>query len=107
LDVGLRQFVAILLRVDKFQPPLYFEQYMSQWFDNLRTALKKLPSTGTKSAERMALYLALEDQTSARDIAQTILSALEHITPCPECGGCLHWDGDLWECSNCDYSEED
>ena len=24
-----------------------------------------------------------------------------------ECGGCLHWDGDIWECSNCDYSEED
>ena len=31
----------------------------------------------------------------------------EEIRPCPECGGCLHWDGDIWECSNCDYSEED
>ena len=26
--------------------------------------------------------------------------------PCHECGGCLQWDGEVWECSNCDYSEE-
>lgn len=73
---------------------------MSQWFDNLRKVLKKLPATGAKSAERMALYLALEDQNSAREIAQTILSALEHITPCPECAG-LSEDGNLCAiCSN-------
>ena len=21
----------------------------------------------------------------------------EEVRPCPECGGCLHWDGDIWE----------
>ena len=31
----------------------------------------------------------------------------DEVRPCPECGGCLHWDGEVWECSNCDYSEED
>ena len=31
----------------------------------------------------------------------------EEIRPCPECGGCLYWNGELWECSNCDYAEED
>ncbi len=31
----------------------------------------------------------------------------EEIRPCPECGGCLHWYGDEWVCSNCDYTEED
>ena len=32
----------------------------------------------------------------------------EEIRACPECGGCLHnYYGDTWECSNCDYSEED
>lgn len=31
----------------------------------------------------------------------------EEIRPCPECGGCLHGDVEIWECSNCDYSEED
>lgn len=25
---------------------------------------------------------------------------------CPECGGVMHWDGDCWECSNCDYTED-
>lgn len=31
----------------------------------------------------------------------------EETRPCPKCGGCLHWDGDEWVCSNCDYTEED
>ena len=31
----------------------------------------------------------------------------EEVRSCPECGGCLHWDGDEWVCSDCDYSEED
>ena len=31
----------------------------------------------------------------------------EEIRPCTECGGCLHGDVEIWECSNCDYSEED
>ena len=31
----------------------------------------------------------------------------EEVRPCPECGGCLHWYGDIWKCSNCDYTEED
>lgn len=25
---------------------------------------------------------------------------------CPECGGVMHWDGECWECSNCDYTED-
>ena len=35
------------------------------------------------------------------------LDADDEGRPCPECGGCLHWEGDIWECSNCDYTEED
>lgn len=31
----------------------------------------------------------------------------DEIRPCPECGGILYWYGDCWECSNCDYTEED
>lgn len=26
--------------------------------------------------------------------------------PCHECGGYLQWAGEVWKCSNCDYSEE-
>ncbi len=31
----------------------------------------------------------------------------DEVRPCPECGSCLHWDGEVWQCSNCDYSEEE
>ena len=31
----------------------------------------------------------------------------EEVRPCPESGGCLHQDGEIWEYSNCDYAEED
>ena len=27
----------------------------------------------------------------------------DEVRPCPECGGCLHWDGEIWECSNCGH----
>lgn len=30
----------------------------------------------------------------------------DETRPCPECGGVLHWYGDCWECSNCDYTED-
>ena len=31
----------------------------------------------------------------------------DEVRPCPECGGCLHWDGEIRECSDCDYTEGD
>ena len=31
----------------------------------------------------------------------------EEWRPCPDCGGCMYWDGELWVCSNCEYSEEE
>lgn len=31
----------------------------------------------------------------------------EEIRGCPECNGVMRWDGDVWECSNCEYTEED
>lgn len=73
---------------------------MSESFEKLKSALRKLPGTGMKSAERMALHLALENQSDARALASSIISALEHITPCPVCGG-LSEDGELCEiCKN-------
>lgn len=29
----------------------------------------------------------------------------DEVRPCAECGGCLHQDGEAWECSNCDYTQ--
>lgn len=31
----------------------------------------------------------------------------EETRPCPACGGSLYWNGEVWECSNCEYTEED
>ena len=60
---------------------------MSKSFDRLKSALKKLPGTGLKSAERMAMYHALENRADAAEIAESITAALGRITPCPECFG--------------------
>ncbi len=56
-------------------------------FDNLKKTLKKLPNFGLKSAESVALYLALENQVQARELVDAINFALENITACPNCGG--------------------
>ena len=71
---------------------------MSESFDRLVRALRKLPGLGAKSAERMALHLALERQDEAREIAAAISTALGRVTPCPECAG-LSEDGEL--CAIC------
>lgn len=31
----------------------------------------------------------------------------DEVCPCPECRSGMYWDGEIWMCSNCDYSEED
>ena len=60
---------------------------MSESFENLKRSLKILPGLGLKSAESIALYLALENKAAAENLISTLKSALENITPCPECGG--------------------
>lgn len=68
-------------------PPAARRSKMSESFDRLKNALRKLPGTGLKSAERMAMYLALENRADAAEIAESIAAALGRITPCPECFG--------------------
>ncbi len=69
-------------------------------FDNLKSALRKLPSTGAKSAERMAIFLTLENRLDAKKLADSIVDALEHITPCPLCGALSEDDNPCDICSN-------
>jgi len=69
---------------------------MSKSFDRLKNALKKLPGTGQKSAERMAMHLALENRADALEIAEAITAALGRVTPSPECFG-LSENGQLCE----------
>ncbi len=67
---------------------------MGKSFENLKNLLKKLPGLGAKSAERIALHMALEDPAHAREVARAINSAVENTTPCPSCYG-LSENGEL------------
>ncbi len=60
---------------------------MSESFENLKKSLKVLPGLGLKSAESVALYLALENKVAAENLINALQRATELITPCPECGG--------------------
>ena len=73
---------------------------MSESFDKLKNALKKLPNFGVKSAETAALYLSLENRQAALDLVDALRAALENITPCPECGGLSEQNGRCKICSD-------
>jgi hypothetical protein len=32
---------------------------------------------------------------------------LGDLRPCPKCGSDMYWDGEVWECLDCDYFEEE
>ncbi len=77
---------------------------MSQSFERLKKALKKLPGLGAKSAERIALHMALENPAHAREIAEAINATIESASPCPICFG-LSENGEL--CSVCANTSRD
>lgn len=57
---------------------------MSQHWENVVTAVRKLPGVGPKMAERIALFLIRSDQTE--NIVKTILDAKAHLERCTMCG---------------------
>lgn len=59
---------------------------MSESFERLKSALKKLPGLGNRSAERIALHLCVENPAEARALLAAAEDALRVISPCPVCG---------------------
>ena len=57
----------------------------SPLIDQLIHALRKLPSVGPKSAQRMALHMLEYDRSGAELLAQALLSAVENVTRCSQC----------------------
>ena len=51
----------------------------------LKQALRRLPSVGPKSAQRMAFHLLERDREGARRIADALTHALERIVHCSRC----------------------
>ena len=55
-------------------------------FDKLVEQLKKLPSVGTKSAERMAYSIINWDEEEIKDFANALEDVKKKIHKCPVCG---------------------
>jgi len=48
--------------------------------------LKKLPGIGTRSAERIALYLVQKPSEVGKNLAAAIITAIDNVRPCAICG---------------------
>ncbi len=53
--------------------------------DVLVTALRRLPGVGVKSATRMAFHLLQHDRAGARQLAQALQYACDHVQHCQLC----------------------
>ena len=54
-------------------------------FDDLVQALRRLPSVGQKTAQRMALHLLTRDRVAAQRMAEQLSHALREIGHCRQC----------------------
>ena len=53
--------------------------------EGLKQALRRLPGVGPKSAQRLAFHLLARDRDGARQIAESIRTALERVGHCRRC----------------------
>jgi recombination protein RecR len=53
--------------------------------EQLIDALRCLPGVGPKSAQRMALHLLERDRDAARQLGETMITAMERIGRCQQC----------------------
>lgn len=54
-------------------------------FDDLVQALRRLPSVGQKTAQRMALHLLTRDRAGAEHMAEMLTTALARVGRCRQC----------------------
>ena len=65
--------------------------------DVLIQALRRLPGVGAKTAARMAFHLLQHDRVGARQLAQALQDAAEHVHHCERC----HTFTEAEVCSTC------
>lgn len=58
---------------------------MAHALDNLIEALRRLPGVGAKSAARMAHHLLQHDPAGARQLAHSLVHAVDNIRHCGLC----------------------
>ena len=66
-------------------------------------ALRRLPGVGAKTAARMAFHLLQHDRAGARQLAQALQDAAEHVHHCERC----HTFTEAEVCSTCLDSQRD
>ena len=71
--------------------------------DVLIQALRRLPGVGAKTAARIAFHLLQHDRAGARQLAQALQDAAEHVHHCERC----HTFTEAEVCSTCLDSQRD
>lgn len=59
---------------------------MTSAFDSVHALLRRLPGLGTRSAERLALHLLVENPERADELADLLQQARQQISRCEACG---------------------
>ena len=75
----------------------------TQALEVLVQALRRLPGVGAKTAARMAFHLLQHDRAGARQLAQALQDAAEHVHHCERC----HTFTEADVCSTCLDSQRD
>ena len=75
----------------------------TQALEVLVQALRRLPGVGAKTAARMAFHLLQHDRAGARQLAQALQDAAEHVHHCERC----HTVTEAEVCSTCLDSQRD
>ena len=75
----------------------------TQALEVLVQALRRLPGVGAKTAARMAFHLLQHDRAAARQLAQALQDAAEHVHHCERC----HTFTEAEVCSTCLDSQRD
>ena len=75
----------------------------TQALEALVQALRRLPGVGAKTAARMAFHLLQHDRAGARQLAQALQDAAEHVHHCERC----HTFTEAEVCSTCLDSQRD
>ena len=75
----------------------------TQALEVLVQALRRLPGVGAKTAARMAFHLLQHDRAGARQLAQALQDAAEHVHHCERC----HTFTEAELCSTCLDSQRD
>jgi len=78
-------------------------QITSEYLERAIEQLAKLPGTGRKSAQRIAIHLLKQNDDYAKTLAQAIVDLKERVTRCSVCGNVSDSD----PCKICDNPKRD